>query len=90
MYDRESSTRESRKAPRLNVAYPVWLQYGDDVVLIPCKMKDISPTGARLALPNNEDIPDEFVLKLSESGPAHRKCRVAWRSKSYMGVYFIT
>ena len=83
-------SKESRKAPRLRVTYPVWLQYGDDVVLIPCNMKDISPSGARLALPNNEDIPDEFVLKLSESGPSHRKCRVAWRSKSHMGVHFIT
>jgi len=52
-------------------------------------MRDASETGAQLVLPENADIPDEFILQLTEAGTASRKCRVAWRKKNKVGVAFI-
>ena len=82
-------SKENRKSRRREVGYRAWLRYGDDPVLVPCTMRDASETGAQLVLPENADIPDEFILQLTEAGTASRKCRVAWRKKNKVGVAFI-
>jgi hypothetical protein len=52
-------------------------------------MRDASETGAQLVVADNADLPDEFILQLTEAGSASRKCRVAWRKKNKIGVAFI-
>lgn len=80
---------ENRRFARRDANYPVWVRYGTDQVLVPCTLKDISDQGARLLMPGNSDVPDQFVLLLSERGKAHRRCRVAWRVADQVGVKFI-
>jgi len=81
--------RENRKFARRETNYPVHVGYGPDLVLVPCTLKDISDRGARLLMPGNGDVPDDFLLFLSESGRAHRRCKVAWRVGDQLGVKFV-
>jgi len=80
--------KDNRKAKRRDVTYRAWLRYGENSVLVPCTMQDVSQTGARLVIAGNAGIPDEFVLQLTENGPAHRRCRIAWRTEKKIGVAF--
>jgi two-component system cell cycle response regulator len=51
-----------------------------------CKVRDMSKTGARLAVAPSAKIPDEFILLVAE----HKHlCRVAWRSAKEVGVRFV-
>ena len=83
-----AGAKDNRKAKRRDVTYRAWLRYGDNPVLVPCTMQDVSQTGARLVIAGNAGIPDEFVLQLTENGPAHRRCRIAWRTEKKIGVAF--
>jgi hypothetical protein len=80
--------REHRKSTRKRVQLRAWLKYGDDPVLVPCELEDISTSGARLALSGAADIPNEFILFLTETGGAQRQCRAMWRSPTHIGVAF--
>jgi PilZ domain len=82
--------KELRRAPRRAVRYSVWLRFGDGPTVIRCEIGDVSAGGARLALPWNRGVPDQFVLALSQTGPVYRKCRVAWRTDKEVGVSFIS
>jgi PilZ domain len=52
-------------------------------------MADLSATGACLHVDEPAALPDEFVLLLSHTGRLRRKCAVAWRADSAVGVKFI-
>jgi hypothetical protein len=51
-------------------------------------MSDISDKGARLDVENPKSVPDEFMLFLSSRGTPRRKCAVAWRTETQVGVKF--
>lgn len=55
-----------------------------------CVWSDISDRGACINTEDAEDIPDNFVLLLSESGTPRRRCRVIWRKPRQLGVKFET
>lgn len=82
-------TGQKRSMVRRDARYGVWIAYGDDRTLVPCTLLDVSENGASLMLPGNEDVPDEFVLLLSEGGRVRRQCRVTWRRKDKVGVEFV-
>jgi hypothetical protein len=54
-----------------------------------CMVNDVSATGAKLELADLDEIPNEFTLRLSKYGAVHRQCKVAWRSKTAIGVRFV-
>jgi hypothetical protein len=51
-------------------------------------MSDVSHTGARVVLENDEPLPDRFILLLTRNGVARRRCRVVWRTGVSLGVEF--
>jgi hypothetical protein len=67
--------------------YAVWVQ-GPQGNNLPCSMSDVSHTGARIDVDAGDEVPDRFVLLLSESGQPRRLCRVVWRSETQIGVHF--
>lgn len=81
--------REKRGTTRHDVTYRSWLKYGVDPVLVPCRMNDISATGARVSVQASAEVPDIFVLQLSQTGRTYRPCRVAWRTEDEIGVEFL-
>ena len=81
------SHAELRKKPRRVFHYNARIVIGGEVP-IACSIVDISEIGARLALENETEIPDEFVLLLTPKGTPRRNCRVVWRDGLALGVEF--
>ncbi len=50
---------------------------------------DVSKGGARLKLDRSIDLPDRFLISLSERGDVQRLCRLVWRAAGEIGVSFI-
>jgi hypothetical protein len=80
---------DKRKNPRRAVTYPAFIELGDGLPARPCVLRDASQGGAHLAVADPKDLPDEFILALSSDGAARRRCRVAWRTESEVGVEFV-
>jgi hypothetical protein len=57
-----------------------------DGVEIPCNVKDVSKTGAKIGVPASYDLPETFMLKVIGKDFV---CRVslAWRKGNYAGVH---
>ena len=65
------------------------LRVGGGAAPLGCIVRDISETGARLALLGGESLPEQFDLVLSPNGAVNRLCHVIWRSDREVGVKFI-
>jgi hypothetical protein len=79
---------ELRKKPRRQFHYNARILVDKDSPLIGCLISDISETGARIALEDDQTLPDTFMLLLTPSGGARRHCRVIWRDGLNVGVKF--
>src|SRR5437867_3254226 len=79
-----------RKSARKDVKYPAWVDADDGSSPRTCTVSDVSQTGARLAIENPNDIPDEFTLLLTGGGTVRRRCRVVRRSDGEIGVQFVS
>lgn len=57
-----------------------------DGIEIPCNVKDVSKTGARIGIPASCPLPDVFLLKIVGKDIV---CRVslAWRKGNFVGVH---
>jgi hypothetical protein len=80
--------QENRKNVRLVVQHGARIALADGT-LTPCRMFDLSATGACLQLNAAEAMPENFILLLSHDGKLRRQCAVVWRSKKQIGVEFI-
>jgi hypothetical protein len=79
---------ELRKKPRRHFHYNAKILKDKDSPPFACSISDISDSGARLALENDVELPDTFVLLLTPNGDARRHCRVIWRDGLTLGVKF--
>ena len=52
-----------------------------------CALKDVSESGARIAVSDPKSMPQEFLLLLDAG--LRRWCRVTWRSDKEIGIQFI-
>jgi PilZ domain len=52
-------------------------------------MLDVSSGGAKLQLQAPIEVPDDFILVLSKNGQVCRRCKIAWRSETEIGVQFV-
>lgn len=77
-----------RRKPRRQFHYEAKIVTGESDPLIGCTIADVSHSGARLVLDNDDNLPDKFTLLLSRNGRARRRCRVVWRTGLTVGVEF--
>jgi hypothetical protein len=75
---------DRRTAPRLKAFADVWADPGGMEPAIPCRVIDISTTGAKLDCAHGE-LPDAFVL---HAGNLKHVARVVWRRQTMAGVEF--
>src|ERR1700736_6404141 len=80
--------REQRRWPRKPVHALGCLYACDGQRLGPCRIKDVSHGGAKIAHSVRDELPAEFLLLLSRDGRVRRRCQVAWRAKDQIGVRF--
>src|SRR5713226_1771191 len=79
--------RERRKNFRVEWNSPAKIYDCKGHFALPCIVGNFSNGGARIAGVEPGTVPDEFILRISPHGRAHR-CRVAWRSTDSLGVEF--
>jgi len=54
--------------------------------VLPCKIIDLSDTGAGLALSGARHVPNFFTLLIPDRAPVF--CQVIWRRQERLGVIF--
>jgi hypothetical protein len=79
--------KDKRKMRRRPLRYSAWMAL-DGEKLHGCVLSDISDSGARLDVEDSSALPERFMLLLSGTGSARRKCRVIWRAPAQVGVAF--
>lgn len=81
-----AKAEERRIASRYKAYAEVWADPGGMAPAIPCKLIDISGTGAKLfCYPGNAALPEKFVL---HTGHVKHVAQIVWRDKSMVGVEF--
>ncbi len=79
---------ELRKKPRRQFHYAARIITDGKGPARACTISDVSHTGARIMLDNDDELPDRFLLMLTRNGGAIRRCRVIWRTGATIGVEF--
>ncbi len=78
---------EHRIAARRRALKGAQIIFNDGASVIDCIVRDVSETGAKLKIPSPLGVPDTFTLSV-QADNTRRKCRVAWRRATEMGVAF--
>ena len=79
---------EARAALRRRTLKAGVVAYSDRHVTIPCMVRDISATGARLRIEGSVTAPDTFELIVSLDG-LEADCQIVWRRATDVGVRFL-
>jgi hypothetical protein len=82
----QSDLTERRRHARRAVQQPALAVLNDGVRRLDATIVDVSISGARIALDEPAEVPDQFYLLV----PKHRlqPCRVVWRSERFLGVSY--
>ena len=81
------SPAEQRIAPRLKTLIPATILFDDGRSAFDCMIRNLSPTGAKLAISTLIGLPDCFGLAIPQKN-ATRRARVVWRRADEIGVIF--
>ena len=79
---------EFRDAPRHRTYKAARIAFQGGRAVITCLVRNLSGTGACLAVDNPIGIPDSFNL-VFDSGEPSRMSRVIWRKEKLIGIAFI-
>ena len=81
------SENENRKFPRREIDLAAQIEMVDGS-MIRCGLLDLSQGGVRLKVRNPDNLPEQFMLKLSNR--LSRWSRIVWRSVKEVGVEFLS
>jgi hypothetical protein len=56
--------------------------------IAPCRLRNISATGAQIELLREIELPKGFLLSLSGQGGVQRRCTIMWQFSTVVGVKF--
>jgi uncharacterized protein YceH (UPF0502 family) len=79
---------ENRASPRLRSLLKGKLIYNNRLSTLDCVVRDISATGARLALAQHNVLPDQFELYVPLKERTYT-VQVRWRAEEDIGVMFL-
>jgi hypothetical protein len=77
---------ERRKNFRVEWTSPASIEPGDGRPRLSCTVLNLSNGGARVVCA--EDLPDQFILRLTPGRGRPRACSVVWRRGREVGVQF--
>ena len=80
---------EKRRGPRRRVLKGAIVAYNDRRSTMPCFVRDISDTGARLRMDCSMSPPDTFLLIIQLDG-IEVDCEVVWRKQPELAVAFVS
>jgi len=80
---------DRRRDPREVLATPASIYGKDGSFLVPCSVRDLSKSGARLELFKETALPQYFLLSLLPDGSGRRLCSKVWQIALIAGVRFV-
>jgi hypothetical protein len=83
-------TTNRRRKRRRSLSGEALVCSSDGKAIVGCHLRDVSDSGARIAMGPAElaMVPSEFILVLTKGAGVHRRCRVVWRADKELGVRF--
>lgn len=81
------NTENMRSTERIRSFLRAQVIFNNRMSTIDCIIKNISATGARIALDDALAVPTEFELNIPQKGRSHH-ARLVWRDKDSIGVEF--
>lgn len=79
---------ERRESDRIRSFLRAQIIFNNRMSTIDCIVKNISPTGARVALGDTLAVPAEFEIYIPQRNVSHH-ARLIWRDKDSIGIDFI-
>ncbi|GGK33884.1 PilZ domain-containing protein [Salinarimonas ramus] len=79
---------DHRTAPRRRALIAAKLSYGGGAVTVDCVVRNISQTGAKLALSEGITIPHHFEIVIPQLNAVHR-AELRWRTGGEAGITFL-
>ncbi len=77
-----------RSNERIRAFLRAQIIFNNRMSTIDCIIKNISPTGARIALSDTLAVPTEFEIYIPQRGRSYH-ARLVWRDKEAIGVDFL-
>jgi hypothetical protein len=77
-------------APRIEVNCPAWIVLDNGAPPMSCVAVNLSTTGAKLSIRAGLTLPDQFVLKFSETSGIKVLCATVWSREGAVGVRFLS
>ncbi|MBL9034996.1 MAG: PilZ domain-containing protein [Rhodospirillaceae bacterium] len=88
MTDEHDQSPENRRGHvRRLVIMGATILYNDRKITIPCRVRDISETGARLEFDTQQLLPHRFELKIRDLPIL--QCELRWAKGTRAGVHFV-
>jgi hypothetical protein len=81
--------KERRSSPRRRVLKGAIVLYGNRNITLPCMVRDLSDSGARIRVEGSIAAPDKFILMIELDG-FEADCEVVNRSGKDLGVKFVS
>jgi hypothetical protein len=83
------ATYRKRQSPRRKQTFPVVVRHETGQRIVTTHILDISTGGAKIKLDLFVELPEQFLIILSEGGDVQRLCRLIWRTAGEAGVRFV-
>jgi hypothetical protein len=80
-----SKKRDARKSLR----QPGWITLEGGFAARPCVVEDLSASGAKITVGDNNTLPTKLKLSFSRDTRNGRPCEVVWRRGKTVGVKFV-
>jgi hypothetical protein len=79
---------EARKLDRARSILGAHIIFNNRNSTIDCQIRNISKSGARLAISNTFTLPEEFDIEVPQKGRTYR-ARLCWRDAQSAGIEFV-
>jgi hypothetical protein len=79
---------DKRESDRVRAFLRAQIIFNNRMSTIDCIIKNISPTGARIALGDSFAVPAEFDIFIPQRNSSHH-CKLVWRDRDSIGVDFV-
>jgi CheY-like chemotaxis protein len=80
--------KELRRKARRELQCTAWVLLDKQIPPIKCTIADLSALGACVVFQSEQDLPNDFILLLTENGSAWFNCRLVWRAGLKVGIAF--
>ena len=87
MTDDQGSPQSSRREDRRTILKGAKVVFNNGKGVLVCRVRDLSPGGARLEFPPRQALPDSFDLHVT--GQPVRHCERRWTRNNIVGVRFV-